>query len=768
MLTFRVLGTIDLRDAERRPVDAVLAQPKRLALLAYLAAARPHGFHRRDTLVGLFWPDLDQGRARNALSQALHHLRRSLGSDVIETRGDEEVGISESEIECDARQLWTALGDERADLLESLYRGDLLPGLFVPGAPEFERWLDEERRALRARAASAAWRFADASIDSEAAGAAAWARFAASLSPDDEASQRRLIATLARVGDRAGALRTFDELTRALAREYDAEPSAETIALAQQVRASTVRKPASYERQLTASIGSPEAGQKPEFRTTVMMTSPPDIRRRRRVLPIALLAIVVALATTFYVLRGRASSVLGGAPSVAVMPFLDLTPGHGAEYLSDGMAEELSDALSRVPGLRVTSRTSAFAYKGRAADAREIGRALGVETLVEGSLRLEHNTLRVTAQLIDARSGYHRWSRTFDRELADVFSVQDEIARAIVNELVPRLSARVATSSVPPRHSTTNLSAYTWYLQGRFFWNQRTAPALRRAVAFFDSAAVEDTTYAPTFAGLADAYDVMAALGYVEPRQAFAKAKTAAVRALSLDSTLAEPHAALGFVYLFNEWNAPAASRELDAALAIDPNYSAARLYRAFLLVSRGRADEAVAEIRRAQLSDPLSRIINARVGFVLAMAHRFGEAIVASQHAIALDSTNGTAYWSLGDGYTGTREFARAASSYERARGLTGLWLGNEGYSYAVGGEVERARAFLARLDSVARTTYVDPYERAAVYAGLGDRDAALRWLTVAKDEHSAAFIWIRAEPMFDRLRNDPRFDALLRSLNL
>jgi tetratricopeptide (TPR) repeat protein len=255
---------------------------------------------------------------------------------------------------------------------------------------------------------------------------------------------------------------------------------------------------------------------------------------------------------------------------------------------------------------------------------------------------------------------------------------------------------------------------------------------------------------------------------YLSPADAFPKAKSAAMRALALDSTLAESHAALGFIHLFNEWDGAAAQHELDRAIAIDPNYGSARLYKAFLLVSTGRATEGVDEIRRAQLVDPLSRIINARVGFLLVLARRFDEAIAAEAHAIQLDSTNGPAYWSLGSAHAATRKFQVAAQDFARARALSGLMLGEEGYSYARSGDVARANAFLASLDERARTTYVDPYERALVYAGLGDRDRALDWLNRAREAHSASIIWLRTEPMLDGLRGDPRFAALIREVGL
>jgi adenylate cyclase len=770
MIRLRVLGALDLRDGQGRSIDPVLAQPKRLALLVYLALARPYGLQRRDSLVASLWPELDQPRARNALSQALHHLRRSLGSDAFAARGDEEIGIADDKLWCDARSFMTAIDDGLIDDALDTYAGDLLPGFFVPDASGFERWLDDERIRLRSRAAVAAWRRADnLAMGGDASKATHWARYAAALAPDDEDSQRHLIALLAHVGDRAGALRSFDEFARRLADEYGVEPSAETLEVVRSLRARTV---ASQSIKVGASDPMPPP---PLDNETIEPTSDETestrptqhARRRRWAVPVGVIASVALLGFAYRVTRTENPPTDPGA-SIAVLPFLDLGPGRDDAYLSDGMAEELSDALSQIPGLRVTSRTSAFAFRGQPLDARAIGRALGVSTLLEGSVRRENSTLRVTAQLIDTRTGYHRWSRTYDRELKDVFAVQDDIARAIVGELAIQLAGTPAASGSMARHPTHNLEAYTLYLQGRYFWNERTASALEKAISFFERAIAADRAYGSAYAGLADAYNVMAGQTYLSPADAFPKAKAAATRALALDSTLAESHAALGFIHLFNEWDGAAAQRELDRAIAIDPNYSSARLYKAFLLVSTGRATEAVDEIRRAQLLDPLSRIINARVGFLLVLARRFDEAIDAEAHAIELDSTNGPAYWSLGTAHAAQRRFELAAQDYARARALSGLMLGEEGYSYARSGDVKQAKAFLMSLDERARTTYVDPYERALVYAGLGDRDRALDWLNRARQAHSASIIWLRTEPMLDGLRGDPRFAALIREVGL
>lgn len=770
MIKLRVLGASDLRGADDTTIDAVLAQPKGFALLAFLAVAVPHGFHRRDTLLALLWPELDQTRARNALSQALHRLRRELGASAIVVRGDDEVALSD-DVVCDVRAFDQAIAARTFEDAVALYGGDLLPGFFVSNAPEFGRWLDDERIRRKARASDAAWTLAeDAARHGNRVAATAHAHWAAALTPDDEGALRRLVALLDALEDRAGALRAYDAFARQLMTDYQAEPSPETQRLILSVRQRTVGRDDArgdaVARRAPPASADPSHALLPGPALLSNRTSGGSLRPSRA----AALAAGVLLAATAvaYGTWGRHQRSVQATPSIAVLPFLDLSSTHDDEYLSDGIAEELSDALSRAGDLRVTSRTSAFAFKGKSADARTIGRALGAATLLEGSVRREARTLRVTVQLIDAESGYHRWSRTYERDLADVLAVEDEIARSIADELRVELGVTARGRQSLAAHLTRNADAYRLYLQGRFFWNQRTAEAIDRAIAYFQQAIATDSGYASAYAALADCYNVMAGQTYMAPAVAFPKAKAAALHALALDSTLVEAHAALGFVDLFGEWDAIGARHELDRALSIDPSYASARLYRAFYFLAVGRAADAVAEARHAQALDPLSLIINARVGFMLVMAHRFDDAIAAERHTLELDSTYGPAYWSLGDAYALGRRFDVADKEFARARTYSGLMLGDMGFAYGLAGDTGAARRFLRELTDRGRTSYVDPFDRAVVFAGLGNRDSAFRWLEVGREQRSSQLIWLRSEPMLDGLRGDKRFDELVRKVGL
>jgi TolB-like protein len=303
--------------------------------------------------------------------------------------------------------------------------------------------------------------------------------------------------------------------------------------------------------------------------------------------------------------HGSGAVTTPGTASVAVLPFVNLSAAVENEYFSDGITDELTTALSRVTGLRVASRTSAFAFKGKRADVDEIGGKLHVTHVLEGSVRREGNRLRVTVQLIDVGTGYQAWADRYDRELKDVFAVQDELARAIVSKLEVTLTGREAASLA--RRPTADLVAYDLYLKGRYAWNQRTPVGILHAAPFFEEAIVRDTQYAQAYAGLADAYILLPDCASVDPAEAWVKARAAAERALALDSTLAAPHAALAYGIMRHEWDWRAVKEEFTRAIALDPSYATGRQWYADFLGGRGRLEESVAEMRRAQALDPVS-----------------------------------------------------------------------------------------------------------------------------------------------------------------
>src|SRR5947208_558074 len=316
---------------------------------------------------------------------------------------------------------------------------------------------------------------------------------------------------------------------------------------------------------------------------------------RRAARSIGLVAVGASLLAAGYALFAR-RPVAGpsgeAAHSIAVLPFVNIGADPVNEPFSDGMAEELMTALARIDGLRVTARTSAFSFKGKAVDVREIGSKLNVGYVLEGSVRRAGSQLRVSAQLINAATGYHLWSDEYDRDARDVFAVQDEIARAIVGALRVKLSGAATTALVKP--PTENPEAHDLYLKGRYFFAKRDSTSLRKAQDFFGQAIQKDSSYALAWSGLSDAYSHIGVFGYVPPRAVYAKAKAAALRALELDSALAQAHTSLGFIALFYDWDWPTAGRQFDRALALDPRYPDAHLFHGWYFVATNRIDDAI------------------------------------------------------------------------------------------------------------------------------------------------------------------------------
>ena len=370
------------------------------------------------------------------------------------------------------------------------------------------------------------------------------------------------------------------------------------------------------------------------------------VARRRRQWAGALVGVLLMV-----VLGGYLALKRGGTPgrlaSAAVLPFTDLSPGKDQEYFSDGLTEELITSLSRVEGIRVAARTSSFQFKGQNADVREVGRRLEVGAVLEGSVRKSGNRLRVTAQLSSAKDGYQLWSDSYDRDLADVFAVQEEIARAIVSALRVRLGAR--PDSVLAAQPTRNLEAYDLYLKGRFAWNQRTGGALKEAVRYLEQAVALDSSFARAWSALADAYILVVSYAGLSPKEYWPKAKVAADTALRLDSTSAEAHTSLAYGTTLYEWKWAEAEASFRRAIAANPNYATAHHWYGDFLAGRGRLDESLREMRRAHELDPLSRIIGLELGWVYYLMRRTREAEEQIRRTLALDQNYAHGYMMLG-----------------------------------------------------------------------------------------------------------------------
>lgn len=485
------------------------------------------------------------------------------------------------------------------------------------------------------------------------------------------------------------------------------------------------------------------------------------------------IGVAAALAVGYLLLFHR-SSVGGLGPldpparSIAVLPFVNLTPDRGDEYFSDGMSEELMTALHGVAGLRVAARTSAFAFKNRDVNASQIGRDLNVGTLLEGTVRRSGARVRVSARLINAADGYQLWTDEYERDIRDVFAVQDEISRAIVQALQVTLGTRAPAPLV--RASTANPEAHDLYLKGRYFYWQRTEPGmLEKSAAFLEQAVRADSLYASAYSGLSDSYSVLSIWGYRAPREGFGRAKVAAQRALRLDSTLAEAHTSLAIISLYYDWDWAAADRELTRAIALDPQYAPAYLFRTWHAVITGKPADALRAVRHARELDPLSVIVNTRVATTLYYAHRYDEAIAELRKTLELDSTNGLAYAELARASLGAKRCAEAVAA---ARLVPAAMPNPEsavrGYAPALCGHRAEALGWLTEVKQQARRGHVPGTKVAQFYAASGDRDSAFAWLERAYRERDAFLVFLNVEPAYDPVRGDPRFAALAERVGL
>ncbi len=460
------------------------------------------------------------------------------------------------------------------------------------------------------------------------------------------------------------------------------------------------------------------------------------------------------------------SSPMAPAPAaIAVLPFTNLSADPNDEYFSDGMTEELIYALGKVKGLRVTARTSSFAFKGSAVDAREIAARLGVSVVLEGSVRRGGNRLRISARLVDAKDGYERWAERFDREVNDVFALQDEIARAIADTLELQLAG--SPSSAAPH--TRDLLALEHYLKGRFAWNQRTEATSAEAVRYFESAVARDPQFARAFAGLADAYLALPMYSRTAPGEAWPNAKSAALKALSLDATLAEAHTALAYGTMLYEWDWSQAEYSFQKAIALDPTYSTAHHWYADFLVGRGRLDEGLKEMQIAHGLDPVSRITGAELAWMLHLVGRSDDALTQLDQLLQLDPNYAHAHFIRGIVLTRRAEHRIAVTALRKALELGGFYAFAHGvlvYALARGGQRRAAEQEVEELKTRAQTEHIPPFAFAIAYTGLGDFDSAFTWLdrgVAQRDELLAANLF---DPLFDPLRGDSRYLELVHQL--
>jgi TolB-like protein/DNA-binding winged helix-turn-helix (wHTH) protein/Flp pilus assembly protein TadD len=455
--------------------------------------------------------------------------------------------------------------------------------------------------------------------------------------------------------------------------------------------------------------------------------------------------------------------------SLAVLPLESLSNDASQDYFADGMTDELISDLGQISALRVISRTSVMAYKHARKPLPQIARELNVDAVVEGTVLRSGDQVRITAQLIDASADKHLWSQSYEGELKDTLALQSSVARAIADQIRVNLNPqeRAALKNV----KVVNPEAYEDYLKGRYFWNKRTADGLKVAQTYFGRAIVEDPKYAPAYSGLADTYALLGDWQYavMTPKEAFSKAKAAAIEALEFDSSLGEAHTSLAFCLDGFDWNFDAAGTEFQRAIELNPSYATAHHWYAWHLSLLGRYDEAIAEMRKAETLDPLSLIINADLAELLVIARSYDESIRQSRKTIEMDPNFALAHNQLGQAYLQKNMHAEAVTELQKAVQLSGgspTCMANLARAYVASGKPSEAVKLLSDLKKRSNPSYSDASEIAVIYAALGDKDQAMNWLEKGYEERFNPSVLLR--PGFDSLRPDPRFQDLLRRIGL
>ncbi|MBV9507414.1 MAG: tetratricopeptide repeat protein [Acidobacteriia bacterium] len=498
----------------------------------------------------------------------------------------------------------------------------------------------------------------------------------------------------------------------------------------------------------------------PEEPVPAVVELPVNRSRRKPILIFgAVAALVIFVVAALFVWRSQTAGVEGPAlSSIVVLPFVDFSPQKDQEYFSDGLTEEIIDGLSRVPNLRVVARTSAFAFKGQAHDVRQIGRQLNVGAVLEGSVRKSGDRLRITAQLDRAADGMHLWSHTYDRQLRDVFALQQEISQSIANQL--------RAGNVPPRKGTTHLAAYDLYQEGLYFFNQHEVPdSYWKAIDRYQKAIQHDPNFALAYAGLADSYAYLAENSAVWPKDIMPKARQAADRSVALDDHLAEAHTSVAIVKLDYDWDPDGAQRELRRALDLNPGAAWAHHWYAHSLEAQARLEEAMKEMRTALDLDPLSVVYYWDIGNEFLMAKRYDEALSLLAKANELFPNYPITQWEAAEAYyrkgdhDASERVMEALKSAHPEIEKDPTYLALLGYAAGRAGRREEARRILDRVEQAHRRQFVEPVMVLGLCLSVGDRAAFRRWLSRARDERSAFFLYAPLATYF--YNDDPEAKA-------
>jgi len=708
MITVQLLGGASLRAGDT-PINGPPAQRHRIALLTLIVATWPQPLSR-DRAMALLWPERDVASARRLLNLAIHVIRATLGDDVIVSAGDALL-LNPSRLACDLHELRAAIGAGATDRVAHLYTGPLLDGFHLADSPEFSYWLDQRRGELAHAYVGALLTLAEQQDRAgDVHGRVGTCRRLTSADPYSGVFARMLMLALDAAGDRGAAIQHAREHARRVRDDLALEPDPEVIALARQLRVAPTRS--------TTSV----------VPGTAMRTS---------------------------------------TPSVAVLPFRALGADVDGDYFADGITEDVIAHLAKIRALKVISRASVMRFRERDRPLREIAAALGVDVVLDGSVRRDGNRVRIVAPLVDAATERQLWVETYDREITDIFAIQSEVALQIATalraELTPDERTRVR------RDPARDVLAYQLFLQGRRRMWEFTDVAMLSSIDFFERALARDPAIAIAHAYIAMTYSQLAETGIVPPELAYARAGAAASEGIRLDPGLGVAHCALGHVRAAHDFDWAVAESEFRCALELSPGSADTYNLYGRLCAGLGRFDEAVDLLTRAQELDPLVHRVD--LATTLIRAERYEEAVQRAEHALALDADFDRAHATLAWAYILTGRSEEGIAELERAVAIapdSNMWLGQLAQAHGMVGSRDRAREILHQLEQRALTAWVSPYNFAYAYTGLGDHERAMDWLERAVATRTGPVYGLRGTFLFRPLRGHPRFQALLRQMKL
>jgi TolB-like protein len=454
--------------------------------------------------------------------------------------------------------------------------------------------------------------------------------------------------------------------------------------------------------------------------------------------------------------------------SIAVLPFTNANANSEQQYFSDGLTEDVLNDLSRIKGLKVCARTSSFLFRGNIANVQAIGQKLKVSALLDGSLQIQGDRIEVTVKLIDVKDASQIWTGRYAENMDNISALQTSISSAVAEKLQIKSSSR---DRAPAKKFSPKKAAYALYLQGRSYWNLRTAPDLKKAIDLFGQAIVLDSLYAAAYSGLADCYTALGYGSFMAPREAFPKALEAATKALQIDSTLAEPHASLGYYKFYYEWDWAAAEQEFRASIARNANYELGYDWYGYYLTAMRRYDEARVVLKKAEELDPLSVPISTDMGFSFYYSGSYDQSINELKGSLQRNPKFALAHLWLGRAYQGKNMYQDAISEYKKTLVTIVDWpvaLAAIGNVYGQSGNKASAQQILDTLTSLSQKRFVTAYGIALVYAGLGKKEQAFAWLNKAFDERSNWLVWLKSDPRWATISSDKRYIEMVNKIGL